>query len=161
MHYHLPPQQRCPKSTQFWENSTTQTLRRQRGSRFPFVQIQMSEIQVKWLSHTPLPIPFIIYLFIGSLVCKGGRESQYILLRKAWVSRWKTRTTAAEERVRGWDVATGLQRAGKCLPVNTRHLHRKAAQVPGTEKIKDLAEKSSVNMPPWSIYMFCQLFLLQ
>lgn len=75
MHYHLPPQQHCPKSTQFWENSTTQTLRRQRGSRFPFVQIQMSEIQVKWLSHTPLPMPFIIYLFIGSLVCKGGRES--------------------------------------------------------------------------------------
>lgn len=41
-------------------------------------------------------------------------------------------------------------RGGKCLYfcVNTRHLHRKAAHVPGIEKMKDLPEESSVSVPP-------------
>lgn len=45
-----------------------------------------------------------------------------------------------------WDCLRG----GKCLYfcVNTRHLHRKAAHVPGIEKMKDLAEESSVSVPP-------------
>lgn len=118
----------------------------------PLVQLQMSEIHVKWLSHILLSINFL-YLPIYRKSTVQSREIEPVSSIKGSMSRvlrWKTRTTAIEESVQGWDVFTGLHRGGKCLcfHVNTRHLHRKAAQVPGTEKMKDLAEESSMSVPP-------------
>jgi len=110
----------------------------------PLVQTQMSQTQIKRLSHTTCIYTFsLLSTYAEEVQCakEGDRAGQSIQENSE-----KLGSLPLNEAGGGWEVFAGLHRGRKrfYFCANARCSHRKAAQVPGRE-MKDLAEKSSAS----------------